>query len=82
MRITEIRPINDKFYKLVGRFTLDEITRFPDDCDKMQLSEMEFEIENVISHKGFWFRPCFSIDKVSTRLILTPPPQIEEEVRK
>ncbi|MBA7506588.1 hypothetical protein ES706_05280 [subsurface metagenome] len=78
MRISRI--IKDKEgYRLLCRFTLEDMGSLPEKPTKDKLMELEFPIENMSSAAGFWFRPYSERHWGRTGEYLVEPPRAEEE---
>jgi hypothetical protein len=59
MEIIEVKKEAESTYKLIAQMTIDDFVDMPDEINKQKLTSMKFKIENMVSHKGYWFRPCF-----------------------
>ena len=65
-------------YKLVCQLTLDDLSSLPDKLSKDKLCKLQFTLDNIISYKGYWFRPCFTHEWSRKQGILGEPPIIVE----
>ena len=65
-------------HKLVCQLTLDDLSSLPDKPGKDKLGKLQFTLDNIISYKGYWFRPCFTHEWSGKQEIVGEPPIIEE----
>jgi len=65
-------------HKLVCQLTLDDLSSLPDNLNNDKLCKLQFTLDNIISYKGYWFRPCFTHELSGKQEILGEPPLIVE----
>ena len=80
MRALKIIKESETCYKLVCKLTMEDLPKIPSPLSETNLMQAKFTLNNIISHKGYWFRPCYEPEWRAREEVIEPP-QREEETK-